>query len=146
MVTITRRLEWVAMHRLPQHEGKCRAFHGHQYAAEVSLTADRLDDCGRVIDFSVVKELLGGWIDRSWDHTAIFMESDPDPAVRIIAESNAQHGRPVYWLQGPPTAENIVIELARVAKELLEPRGVRVVRIKLWETPHAYAEWEAPRS
>ncbi|RME25899.1 MAG: hypothetical protein D6798_07880, partial [Deltaproteobacteria bacterium] len=30
-VTCTRRLEWDSMHRIPRHESKCRAFHGHRY-------------------------------------------------------------------------------------------------------------------
>lgn len=63
------------------------------------------------------------------------MNGDSDPAVLAVAESNQQHGKPVYWLDAPPTAENIVAELARVAQELVGPHDVRVVRIRLWETP-----------
>lgn len=129
------------MHRIPRHESQCAAFHGHRYAAEITCDADALDDRGRVIDFGVIKERVGGWIDRHWDHTAILMTGDPDPAVPGIAASNAAHGRPVYWMDGPPTAENIAAELARVAKELLEPAGVRVARVRVWETPNGSAEW-----
>ncbi len=144
MITCTRRLEWDAMHRIPRHESKCRAFHGHRYAAEITCHADALDDRGRVIDFGVVKEIVGGWIDEHWDHTAILMRSDDDPAVRALADSNAAHGRPVYWLDAPPTAENIVAELPQVAERLLAPTGVRVVSIRLWETPNGSAAWELP--
>ena len=143
MLTCTRRLEWDAMHRIPRHESKCRAFHGHRYAAEISCEAPELDDKGRVIDFGVVKEVVGGWIDENWDHTAILMRGDPDPAVEALAGSNAAHGRPVYWLDRPPTAEVIVAELARVASELLREHGVKVVRVRLWETPNGSAEWTA---
>lgn len=128
------------MHRIPRHESKCAAFHGHRYAAELTCAAP-LDDRGRVIDFGVVKALVGGWIDEHWDHTAILMRNDPDPAVALLAASNAAHGRPVYWLDLPPTAEVIVAELARVAAALLVPTGVRLVRIRLWETPNGSAEW-----
>lgn len=142
MLTCTRRLEWDAMHRIPRHESKCAAFHGHRYAAEITCHAPELDDRGRVIDFGVIKERVGGWIDTHWDHTAILMEGDSDPAITAIAASNLAHGRPVYWLAAPPTAENIVAELARVATDLLLPHGVRVVRIRLWETPNGSAEWD----
>ena len=91
-----------------------------------------------------MKALVGGWIDEHWDHTAILMRGDPDPAAEVIAASNAEKGRPVYWMDVHPTAENIVAELARVAQELLEPRGVEVVRIRLWETPNGSAEWVRP--
>lgn len=140
-ITCTRRLEWDAMHRIPRHESKCAAFHGHRYAAELTCVADALDDRGRVVDFGVVKERVGGWIDAHWDHTALLQRTDPDPAVAAIVASNAAHGRPVYWLDAPPTAEVIVAELARVAQELLADTGVRVVRVRLWETPNGSAEW-----
>jgi 6-pyruvoyltetrahydropterin/6-carboxytetrahydropterin synthase len=130
------------MHRIPRHESKCAAFHGHRYAAEITCHAPALDDRGRVVDFGVVKERLGGWIDTNWDHTAILQEGDPDPAVQAIAASNAAHGRPVYWMAVPPTAENIAAELAGHAQRLLADTGVRVVRLRVWETPNGSAEWD----
>jgi 6-pyruvoyltetrahydropterin/6-carboxytetrahydropterin synthase len=142
-ILCTRRLEWDAMHRIPRHESKCAAFHGHRYAAELSCQAPRLDDRGRVVDFGVIKERVGGWIDANWDHTAILMQGDPDPAVMEIASSNASYGRPVYWLAVPPTAENLVLELARVAAVLLADTGVSLVEIRLWETPNGSATWKA---
>lgn len=143
-VTITRRLEWDAMHRIPRHESKCAAFHGHRYVAEVTCAAPALDALGRVLDFGVVKARVGGWIDTHWDHTALLMRTDPDPAVAAIAASNQAYGRPVYWMDVPPTAEHIVAELARVAQELLLDAGITVTRIRLWETPNGSAEWVGP--
>lgn len=142
MITCTRRLEWDAMHRIPRHESKCAAFHGHRYAAEITAHAAALDDRGRVVDFGVIKERVGGWIDREWDHTAILMRGDPDPAIPALAASNAAAGRPVYWMSEPPTAENIAAELARVAGDLLADTGVQVVRVRIWETPNGSAEWD----
>ena len=106
MIVCTRRIEWDAMHRIPLHESKCKAFHGHRYAAEITCVADQLDNLGRVIDFGVIKSKVGTWIDEHWDHTAILMKGDDDPAIQILAQSNAAHGRPVYWLDQHPTAEN----------------------------------------
>lgn len=137
----TRRIEFDTMHRIPGHETKCSAWHGHRYAAEISCVAPSLDACGRVIDFGVIKDLVGGWIDRHWDHTAIIMRGDPDPATEAIAAANEARGRPVYWLDAPPTAENLVRELARIASELLAPTGVEVAEIRLWETPNASVRW-----
>lgn len=128
------------MHRIPRHESKCAAFHGHRYAAELTCLAE-LDDRGRVVDFGVVKERVGGWIDAHWDHTAILMKGDPDPAVAVLATSNAAHGRPVWWMDRPPTAEVIAEELAAIAQGLLADTGVRVVRVRVWETPNGSAEW-----
>jgi 6-pyruvoyltetrahydropterin/6-carboxytetrahydropterin synthase len=141
MITCTRRLEWDAMHRIPLHESKCRAYHGHRYAAEITATAPALDDLGRIVDFGVVKQLVGGWIDDNWDHTAILMRDDPDPSIHAIAEANERFGRPVYWMDATPTAETIVEELAHKAQELLKETGVTVVSVRLWETPNGSAEW-----
>lgn len=131
------------MHRIPLHESKCKAFHGHRYAAEITCVAEGLDSLGRVIDFSVIKDRVGTWIDTHWDHTAILMRGDPDPAAQALAKSNASYGRPAYWLDAHPTAENIAQELGRVAQELLADTGVTVIKIRLWETPNAWVEWIA---
>ncbi len=141
MIVCTRRLEWDAMHRIPNHESKCKAFHGHRYVAEITCHAPQLDSLGRVVDFGVIKARVGTWIDNNWDHTAILMKGDPDPAVPIIAASNERNGRPVYWLDNHPTAENIAAELARVAAILLADTGVEVCRVRIWETPNAWVEW-----
>lgn len=143
LLTCTRRLEWDALHRIPCHESACAAWHGHRYVAEISCRADALDAQGRIIDFGVIKRDVGGWIDRHWDHTALLMRDDPDPAAAVIAASNAAHGRPVYWFDDPPTAEVIVLRLAEIAQALLGPQGVEVVAIRLWETPNGSAEWRA---
>lgn len=141
MLVCTRRIEWDAMHRIPGHEGRCRAFHGHRYVAEVTCHAPSLDPLGRVVDFGVIKERVGGWVDSTWDHTAILMRGDSDPAALAIANSNEALGRPIYWMDRPPTAENIAAELACKAMGLLEGTGVTVVRLRIWETPNAWAEW-----
>lgn len=144
MITCTRRLEWDAMHRVPGHEGKCKAFHGHRYVAEITCRApdDQLDDVGRVVDFGVIKARVGQFIDDRWDHTAILWSEDEDPAVKAIAESNAAHGRPVYWLAKPPTAEYIAEELGRVAGVCLQGTGVEVVSVRVYETPNCRADWQ----
>ncbi len=136
-----RRLAWDAMHRVPGHEGRCKAFHGHRYVAEITCVAPHLDGLGRVIDFGVLKTLVGKWIDDTWDHTAILMRTDPDPAVRGIIEANNRHGRPAYLMDGPPTAENIAAELAKASQRLLQGTQVTLVMVRIWETPNSSATW-----
>ncbi len=139
-ITCTRRLEWDALHRIPGHEGKCRAFHGHRYAAEITCLAESLDNLGRVIDFGEIKLRVGGFIDKSWDHTAILWRGDDSDAAKAIAAFNEAAGRPIYWMDVPPTAENLAAELARIAQELLAPCGISVVSVRLYETPNGYAD------
>ena len=144
MPVCTRRFEWDACHRVPLHESKCRAFHGHRYAAEVTVHAPELDAVGRVVDFGVLKELVGTWIDTHWDHTALLQRGDTDPAAAAIARSNEGYGRPVFWLDRPPTAEVLAAELGGIASGLLQPLGISVVAVDLWETPNCRARWPDP--
>jgi 6-pyruvoyltetrahydropterin/6-carboxytetrahydropterin synthase len=141
LVTCTRRLEWDAMHRIPNHEGKCKAFHGHRYVAEITCTATELDNLGRIIDFGILKSLIGTWIDENWDHTGILMANDTDPAIKAIIESNGKYGRPIYLIDAPPTAENIAIELAKVTQKLLINTEIELIALRVWETPNCSATW-----
>jgi 6-pyruvoyltetrahydropterin/6-carboxytetrahydropterin synthase len=142
-IAIVQRLEWDAMHRIPGHEGACKAYHGHRYAAEISVTAEKLDALGRVVDFSMIEDTVGGWIKEHFDHTAILYAKDDEPSVKAVCEANKRLGKPVYLLEGYPTVENIAAELGRVSAGLLAPHGVRVVSIRLWETPQSSALWTA---
>ena len=63
MITCTRRIEFDAAHRILNHESKCKMLHGHRYVLEAEFTAKKLDKLGRIIDFGVIREVLGTWID-----------------------------------------------------------------------------------
>lgn len=139
-VSCTRRLEWDAMHRVPGHHGSCRAFHGHRYVAEITCSGAVQSD-GMIIDFGLIKKLVGTWIDEAWDHSALFARDDPDEICQAIARANAAYGRPVYFLDGAPTAENLAAELADVAKRLLSAHDIVVESVRLWETPNCSALW-----
>jgi len=60
---ITRRFEFDAGHRIPNHESRCRHLHGHRYALEVTLIGEPVPEAGRsdegmVLDFSALKALV----------------------------------------------------------------------------------------
>lgn len=137
MITCTRRIEFDAAHRVMEHESKCRFVHGHRYVVEASFTADALDRQGRVIDFGVVKERLGGWIDEHWDHTAILHHAD-----RPLGEQLEQAtGQVCYYLPYNPTAENIArYLLEEICPKLFADADVRCVSMRVHETPNCYAD------
>ena len=60
----TRRIQFASGHRVLGHENKCRHIHGHNYVAFIHAEAEQLDSIGRVIDFGVLKDKFGGWIDE----------------------------------------------------------------------------------
>ncbi len=133
--TCTRRLEIDAGHRLMRHESKCRNAHGHRYVFDVTVSAQQLDAVGRVVDFSQVKALGGGWLDEHWDHGFIVQDGDP------LAAALRDDGTKIYVMQVPPTAENLCAYLANVAECLLRPMGLQVDAVRVYETPNCWADW-----
>lgn len=131
--TCTRRLEFDAGHRLQKHESKCGHLHGHRYAVELTCEAE-LDAVGRVIDFGAVKASVGGWLDATLDHALIL--EDIDPLVEVLRP----HEPRLVVVAFSPTAENLARYIAEEALHLV-PRGVRVARVRLYETPNGWADY-----
>ena len=131
MTTCMRKIEFDAAHRLVNHEGLCAHLHGHRYVAEVECEAP-LDELGRVVDFSEIKAKVGKFVAEQWDHASLLNAADE----KLIALCRENDWR-VYLMQSNPTAENIAAELLRIAQSLL---SVKVVRVRIWETPNCYAE------
>ena len=133
MTTCTRRLEWDAAHRVLRHESKCAHLHGHRYVAEITCLGI-LDSVGRVIDFGVVKEVVGRWIDDRWDHGTLLNVED-ESLLRWLQDNEQKH----YVVEGEPTAEVLAGLLKDVAARELSRYGVAVVAVTVHETPNCWA-------
>lgn len=143
-ITCTRRVQFCSGHRLLHHESKCSHLHGHNYVALFHARAEELDGVGRVVDFSVLKERLGGWIDDFWDHGFIYNELDV-VTRDLLRQANADfpNGQKVYPMAVNPTAENMADHLLRfVAPAVMDGTGVEVYKVTLWETENCCAEVE----
>lgn len=137
MIKCVRRVQFCAGHRVWKHENKCAHLHGHNYVALLHATAPQLDSLGRVVDFSYLKEAIGGWIESHWDHGFILHEGDAEAldAVKHVA------GQRLYLMKANPTAENMAAHLLHdIAPRELEGTDVQVVKVELWETENCYAE------
>ena len=145
MTSCTRILGWDMGHRVYKHEGKCSHPHGHRYTAEFTAVSNELLDAqGRVIDFSCLKQLIGEWIDLNWDHS--FMLFEDDPALDVMLKfPSVQGDLRVVGVPFNPTAENIAGYLGEtICPSILQPTGVRIVKIRLYETPNCYVDWQSP--
>jgi len=129
---VTKRFRFEAAHRLPDHKGKCRYYHGHTYTVEVRLAADTLDEGGMVVDFGVLKEKVGTWVDANWDHAMLLRRNDP------LGEWLILHSMKVFLFDESPTAEIMASHLFDVARGMNTAR-VEVVALTIWETPDSYA-------
>ena len=131
------------MHRLPNHPSKCAAVHGHRYKAVVTVTSNSLLESGMVVDFGILSEVIGSWIDDHWDHNALLCCSENEPLLAAIRGVHKSSGSKLpYLFASPPTAEVIAAELGRVSIELLTYHpGAFVSRVEIWETPNCKATW-----
>lgn len=130
MLSISKRLTFSAGHRVFKHESKCANMHGHNYAATIFATAATLDPVGRIIDFSVIKEKIGSWIDVNWDHAFIVFTGD-DAAVAALRSVGGRR----CAVDFNPTAEQMANYLLRViCPRMLHGTGVLVYRVELEET------------
>ena len=144
MLTITRKLEFDAGHRIPDHASQCRNLHGHRYTVLITLTGEVADaegqsDNGMIMDFSDVKALANTHLVNVWDHA--FLVYRGDTSVRTFLDSLPDHKTVV--LERVPTVEN----LAQAAFDILRPafenrygRSLALSRLTLYETPNCWAE------
>jgi 6-pyruvoyltetrahydropterin/6-carboxytetrahydropterin synthase len=131
MFSVTREITFCYGHRLLNYDGKCRHLHGHNGKAVITLATDQLDKLGMVVDFALLKRIVGNWIDETLDHRMLLHRDDP-----VLAHLRAQ-GEPVHVLDVNPTAENI----AKLIYDYTANQGFPVVEVTLWETDTCCARY-----
>ncbi|WP_230968927.1 6-carboxytetrahydropterin synthase QueD [Nitrogeniibacter aestuarii] len=142
---ITRRLEFDAGHRIPDHASQCKHLHGHRYVLEISLTGDIIQKAGdpangMVMDFGEIKHIAKRELVDHWDHAFLAYRHDT-PIVNFLA-SLPDHK--TVLLDAVPTAEN----LALIAFRILDAHytdsfgnHLRLERVRLFETPNCWADF-----
>lgn len=115
MFTISKRFEFSASHQLEGlPEGHpCSRVHGHNYAVEVVLQSEILDDTGFVVDFKDLKPLKT-YLDDALDHRHL---NDVLP-VQTSSEQIAKH---LY--------------------DWCKERWDQVVAVRVSESPKSWAEY-----
>ena len=145
---ITRRLEFDAGHRIPDHKSQCRHLHGHRYALEITLSGDIIGKegdaaNGMVMDFSEVKAIAKQHVVDLWDHAflvwgccgARLLRSLPDHRTvvpRLHPDRRESRGGRLFHSR------------ADVPRHLWQPS--RLERVRLYETPNCWADATRPQS
>jgi 6-pyruvoyltetrahydropterin/6-carboxytetrahydropterin synthase len=141
---ITRRLEFDAGHRIPDHKSQCRHLHGHRYVIEITLSGEVIDKDGdsangMVMDFSDVKTLAKEHLVDQWDHA--FLAYKNDKAIVDFLQTLPDHKTVI--LDSVPTAENLAqIAFQRLDSVYRDTYGnqLKLVRVRLYETPNCWAD------
>ena len=124
-LSIVKQYRFAAAHHLPEHNGKCRRPHGHNYLVEVEVSGPLQpsgSSTGMVLDFSDLDTIVQPLVDQI-DHTDL--------------NESIAFGTIGRW--SPPTAEHIADYLAADIGLLLIDATLE--RVRVWETDKAYAEW-----
>lgn len=119
-------------HRVWGHESKCAHMHGHNYRITFYCIGDEqaVDQLGRVIDFSVIKEKLCMWVEEHWDHK--FLMYVRDPLCSYLKDVAPQD---IVVCTFNPTAEHMAQHLVNVVGPMqLEGTGVRLFSVRVEET------------
>lgn len=105
-----------AAHLLAEIGGKCEELHGHNFKAEVTVGADKLNEEGILIDFRLVKKWLKDILDRM-DH---------------------QHLNNLPFFAGKnPSSENIARYIYQEMQTKVQEAGVKALSVKVWESESA---------
>ena len=144
MLTITRKIEFDAGHRIPDHSSQCRNLHGHRYTLLITLEGETnqqegASDNGMLMDFGDVKKLANEHLVNLWDHA--FLVYKNDVAVTDFLQTLPNHKTVI--VDTVPTVEN----LAQLAFDILQKvydhrfgRALALHKVTLYETPNCWAE------
>ena len=143
MIQVAKQFKFEASHRLFNYIGSCSNTHGHSYLVEVTVAhadldkyiyADELDSLDMVVDFGIIKKIIGSWIQDNWDHSMLLNSKDVE-MIKVMSEQLQRF----YIFQGSnPTAE--IMALFLLYRDWF-PKGslFKVREVKVWETDTSYA-------
>jgi 6-pyruvoyltetrahydropterin/6-carboxytetrahydropterin synthase len=131
MYSVTKKIEFCYGHRLLDYDGVCKHPHGHNATAEIEVQTGALDNRNMVCDFSDIKRIVKGWIDRELDHKMILRHDDP------LVKPLQDLGEPIFIVHSNPTVELI----ARLIFDQARQAQLPVVKVTVWETPSSFATY-----
>ncbi len=134
MHTIFKDFSFAAAHAIRGHTRGCQNLHGHNYRLRVHLTAERLDALGMVLDFAdlkaIVQEILA-----PFDHHVI-NEVPPFDQRNTTAELLSAY----FFTEVEARLVRFAATHAAEAEDA--GRGVRVIRVEVWENDSSCAVYE----
>ncbi len=140
---ITKTIEIDMGHRVPNHNSKCKNFHGHRYKIEVGVNGDLIttpgaSDEGMVIDFSDLKKIMLDTIDKVYDHSMTIYRHDE--WVSYFTDMRDK-GMNVNFVEFIPTVENLTEHWFNLLDEKLSLVSIKLNFVKVWETATSTATY-----
>lgn len=143
-IRLTKEFSFEAAHALEGYDGACREIHGHSYRLFVTVKGTPLalegdPKCGMVMDFGVLKGIVGEQIIARLDHALVLRRTEANASLR---EELKGRFRNVVEVDYQPTCELMLCDFAHRLQSRM-PQGVTLFALRLHETASSYAEWFA---
>lgn len=170
MTTISKEFSFSAGHMLPNHYGKCRRPHGHNYLVVVTVNGstiattpiDPRSDEGMLMDFGELKQIVQPVIDLldhrfivsgdEWFYTLYRFAKDQydsgwipptEELSKALSSVSVVDDIPFASIGMRTTAENIAAYIFyQIYDRLKMHSNVYGAKVVVWETPTSYASHE----
>jgi len=142
MFVIRKQFKFELSHQLDEAYSKsCTdCIHGHSYLCEVFFKSKDLDETGMVIDFGLVKKIIGNYMNQ-WDHALAL--SEPLYNAYMDNEAFRNNNKKVIKTMYNPTAEEMSRDIYNYIKKVLKAHAphVSLKSVRLHETTTGWAEY-----
>lgn len=132
---ITKQFTFEMAHALLGYPGKCSNIHGHSYTFEVTVTGERREESGMVIDFKELKDIVNKTIIEHFDHHFV-VSQQADPALLSAIQKNFKR---VNIVPFQPSTENLLDHFLQLLQSQL-PSNVQLYALRLQETEQSWVE------
>jgi 6-pyruvoyltetrahydropterin/6-carboxytetrahydropterin synthase len=123
MYEIKIKAEFAAAHNLREVGGKCESLHGHNFAVEVAVESESLDEGGMVMDFRLLKAKTQAVLE-TLDH-------------RYLNELPIFKGK-------NPSSENLAAYIFAELSRQVDQGSQRVSWVSVWESETSQATYRRP--
>jgi 6-pyruvoyltetrahydropterin/6-carboxytetrahydropterin synthase len=122
-----------AAHRITSVNSKCAFLHGHTWKIKVQIEGITQEN-GMLIDFNILKMLID-----KYDHCCILNKNRDQQLIILLRDE----GNIVRAIDSEPTAENLSRFFAeKIYMEFREDIEIWKLKVEIWESEDAYAEYE----
>lgn len=135
MISITKKIEFEAAHRLSNYHGSCSEIHGHTYKLAATVEGMIDPETDMIYDFKTFKNLLQVSVLDRFDHALILKENSENR--RIFSSYTGK----ITWMESEPTAERMIEWMAKKITTLL-PSTIELVELQLHETSGSFTTWK----
>ena len=133
MLSITKIFSFETAHRISNYNGQCSNIHGHSYELHVTVAGVPDNESDIILDFKSLKTVVEAEIIHPFDHALLLKKG--------TTNTESIKDLKIILLDKEPTAERMLeFMVDKISNKL--PEGIKLKRLKLFETKSSYAEWE----